>query len=461
MKLFRHGALLLIAGTLISTPVYAQFEGLSMMRMGAWEVDFSGNVNGFATFIDCDDENNGRVAGGLACGSNGNDREESNFQTGLLPSWLNFYAGTVTDSGVKTAVHLSFQPGIDSSSPFGGPLDGALGLNAANFRQVFLTMGTDTMGTFKIGRDLGVFGGNAILEDMTLLGVGTVSDLTIRGGNTTLGRIGVGYLYADWKSQIQYTSPNWDGFSFTAAVADPWGVDSLAAAIDPIADANNPGRIGNPYSASNEYQENDTYGFEAKVNYAFDGDSVSGHAWASYIQQEIDFSQDLDSILVGTVTFTGNDSADADGFDVGAKLVFGGLDLVGYYYDGEGIGTTGFLLDGIDACGDERDSDGYYFQARYRMPGVGTLLGVSFGESTLDETEYDEANLADARSAAGIAAGRTYDLVDTTESWIIGAYHPIGEALNLVVEYTETEAESHSGNEAEESSFAIGAIMFF
>ena len=451
MKLFRHGALLLIAGTLISSPVYAQFEGLSMMRMGAWEVDFSGNVNGFVTFIDCDDKGDGVVAAGLACGSNGNDRDVNNIQTGLLPSWLNFYAGTVTDSGVKTAVHLSFQPGIDSSSPFGGPLDGALGLNASNFRQVFLTMGTDTMGTLKVGRDLGVFGGNAILEDMTLLGVGTVSDLAARGGNTTLGRIGVGYLYADWKSQIQYTSPNWDGFSFTTAVVDPWGVDTLTAAIEGP-------RVGNPYSASNENQEGDTYGFEAKVNYAFDGDSVSGHAWASYIQQEIDFSQDLDSQLVGTVTFTGNDSADADGFDVGAKLVFGGLDLVGYYYDGEGIGTTGFLLDGVDACGDERDSDGYYFQARYRMPGVGTLLGVSFGESALDETEYDEANRIDARGSNG---ARTYDLVDTTESWIIGVYHPIGEALNLVAEYTETEAESHSGNEAEESSFAIGAIMFF
>ena len=312
-------------------------------------------------------------------------------------------------------------------------------------------MGTDTMGTFKVGRDLGIFGGNAILEDMTLLGVGTVSDLATRGGNTTLGRIGVGYLYADWKSQIQYTSPNWDGFSFTAAVVDPWGVDTLTAAIEGP-------RVGNPYSASNENQEGDTYGFEAKVNYAFDGDSVSGHAWASYIQQEIDFSQNLDSVVVGTVTFTGNDSADADGFDVGAKVAFGGLDLVGYYYDGEGIGTTGFLLDGIDACGDERDSDGYYFQARYRMPGVGTLLGVSFGESTLDETEYDEANRIDARGSNG---ARTYDLVDTTESWIIGVYHPIGEALNLVAEYTETEAESHSGNEAEESSFAIGAIMFF
>ena len=228
MKLFKHGALLLLASTLISTPVYAQFEGLSMMRMGAWDVDFSGNVNGFATFLDCDAKGDGVVAGGLACGSNGNDRDVNNIQTGLLPSWLNFYAATVTDSGVKTAVHLSFQPGIDSNSPFGGPLDGALGINAANFRQVFLTMGTDTMGTLKIGRDLGVFGGNAILEDMTLLGVGTVSDLAARGGNTTLGRIGVGYLYADWKSQIQYTSPNWDGFSFTAALVDPWGVDSIA-----------------------------------------------------------------------------------------------------------------------------------------------------------------------------------------------------------------------------------------
>ena len=162
-----------------------------------------------------------------------------------------------------------------------------------------------------------------------------------------------------------------------------------------------------------------------------------------------------------TLHFAGDDSADADGFDFGAKVAFGSFDLVGYYYDGEGIGTTSFLLDGIDAVGDERDSDGYYFQARYRMPGVGTLLGVSFGESTLEESDYDEANLADARSTAGIAAGRTYDLVDSSESWVVGIYHPIGEALNLVAEYTETEAESHSGNEAEESSFALGAIMFF
>ena len=64
-------------------------------------------------------------------------------------------------------------------------------------------------------------------------------------------------------------------FSFTTAVVDPWGVDTLTAAIEGSASREI------HYSASNENQEGDTYGFEAKVNYAFDGDSVSGHAWAS------------------------------------------------------------------------------------------------------------------------------------------------------------------------------------
>ena len=44
---------------------------------------------------------------------------------------------------------------------------------------------------------------------------------------------------------------------------------------------------------------------------------------------------------------------------------------------------------------------------------------------------------------------------------VIGLYHPIGEALNLVVEYTETEAKAHNGNDSDEEVLAIGAIMFF
>ncbi len=473
-KQLKNLCLAVLVGMFVNTAVFADaFEGLSMMRMGAWDVDFSGNVNGFATIISCDaPSGGGQVAHGLACGSDGvDDDDTNNVQTGLLPSWFNFSAATLTDSGIKTGVHLSFQPGIDTASPFGGPLDAALGLNASNFRQVFLTWGSDSMGTFKIGRDLGLFGSDAILSDMTLLGVGTVSDLTQRGGNTTLGRIGIGYLYADWKSQVQYKSPNLNGFSFTAALVDPWGADSLAngtGACGPekefVLDPET-GKIegGNKCSYSATHgngQEGDTYGFEAKVNYNTELEGSSLALWASYIRQEVDFGDaEVEDPRDPNKTIRLR-SPDADGFDVGAKLAFGGFDVVGYYYDGEGIGSTGFLLDGIDAVGEERDSNGYYFQARYRMPTTGTLFGFSYGESTLDESGYDEWMRTKLDSNM-MRVNPGYSLLDSNESWIVGVYHPIGEALNLVAEYTSTEAESHDGNEAEEDVFALGAIMFF
>jgi len=357
-------------------------------------------------------------------------------------------AATVTDEGIKTGIHISFQPGVDSNSLHGGN-DSALGLNSSNFRQVFLTFGNENMGTFKIGRDLGIYGSDAILTDMTLRGVGAGAGGG--GGNTTLGRIGVGYLYADWKSQLQYTSPNINGFTLTAGLMDTWSTngtcESASSAIT---------RSGAAVSDTNPTigQAGDNFGFEAKVNYAFDnGAGTSGLLWASYIQQDVDFDEALPGRnadgTADNATRSG-DGGDASGYDVGFKFAVHDFDLVGYYYDGEGIGTTGFLLDAFDLAGEERDSDGYYVQARYRLP-MGTLLGVSVGESNLDETNLDET-----RRAAGNST-----LVETNESWIVGLYHPVGEALNLVIEYTDTESEAHNGNDADDESLAIGAIMFF
>ena len=459
MKHAKIAVAVLLGSLLTTAPAFAAFEGLSMMRMGAWEVDFSGNVNAFVTDTECNSDANGAVGGGLACGSSPTDdgRDFHNIRTGLLPSWFNMSAATLTDEGIKTGIHISFQPGADSNTALSvGGNDGALGLNSANFRQVFLTFGNENMGTFKIGRDLGVYGSDAILNDMTLLGVG--SGAGNGGGNTTLGRIGVGYLYADWKSQLQYTSPNINGFTLTAALVDTWGTGSFAGAA---------GNNGTPNDATDDIphsatgnQAGDNFGFEAKVNYAFDnGAGTSGLLWASYIQQDVDFDQALSGrnadgrATMTSPAFAGDDGGDARGYDVGFKVAVHDFDLVGYYYDGEGIGTTSFLLDAFDPVGDERDADGFYVQARYRMP-MGTLLGVSVGESNLDETTYDEARRANNTNGGGT-------LVETNESWIVGLYHPVGEALNLVIEYTDTESEAHNGNEADDESLAIGAIMFF
>jgi len=448
MKHAKLAVAVLLGSLLTTAPAFAAFEGLSMMRMGAWEVDFSGNVNAFVTDTECNSESaTAAVGGGLACGSSPSDdgRDYHNIRTGLLPSWFNMSAATVTDEGIKTGIHISFQPGADSNTALSaGGNDGALGLNSSNFRQVFLTFGSESMGTFKIGRDLGIYASDAILNDMTLLGVG--SGAGDRGGNTTLGRIGVGYLYADWKSQLQYTSPNMNGFTFTAGLMDTWGAVNFAG-----------GEADTPLSASGS-QANDNFGFEAKVNYAFDnGAGTSGSLWASYIQQDVDFDSGVIVARADTgaagAGFSPDDSGEARGYDVGFKVAVHDFDLVGYYYDGEGIGSTGFLLDAFDAVGDERDSDGYYVQARYRMP-MGTLLGISVGESNLDETTYDEARRANGTNGGG-------SLVETNESWIVGLYHPVGEALNLVIEYTDTESEAHNGNEADDDTLAIGAIMFF
>ncbi len=393
-----------------------------MMDVGEWKVEFSGNVNGFVSDVKCD-AGAGPVLGGLACGSNGSDYDANNIRTGLLPSWFGFHAER-TEENTKYGITIGFQPGIDGNTGIsGGPIDGGLGLNASNFRQVFLEFSGTNWGGIKIGRDLGIFGSDGILSDMTLLGVGTVSDLTASGGNTSLGRIGVGYLYADWKGQVQYSSPKWNGFSFNVALVDPWGLVNLS---------------GVSRDAGSFAQEGSTYGFEGKVTYAWEGD-FSGKVWASFINQSLN-TTNPDPI--------GDPLSDQDatGFDVGAKVGFSGFELVGYYYSGDGIGSTGFLFDAVDADGNTRDSDGMYVQATYKLPGPGTKIGLSWGESNLDR---------------GPADPDTTSLFKTNESIVFGVYHPLTSALHLVAEYTRTESTAHNGNKAKESAIAIGAILFY
>jgi hypothetical protein len=139
-------------------------------------------------------------------------------------------------------------------------------------------------------------------------------------------------------------------------------------------------------------------------------------------------------------------SEDALGYDVGAKVGIAGFEAVAYYYQGEGIGTTGFLFDAVDLAGNARDSDGFYVQATFKLPGIGTKIGASVGESNLDRGPADLPTSA---------------LVAKNESIVVGVYHPLTSFLNLVAEYTLTESTAHNGAEAEETAIAIGAILFY
>ena len=144
------------------------------------------------------------AAGGLA-NTKGNDDTAASINTGLLPSWLGFTA-TTRQNDLDTSVTISFQPGAGVTAALKVVV-------VLKNRQAFLTFGDKSWGSVKVGKDLGIFGSTAILNDMTLLGVGSQVLVRCWWYNNTLGRIGTGYLYADWNGQIAYTTPNMNGLS--------------------------------------------------------------------------------------------------------------------------------------------------------------------------------------------------------------------------------------------------------
>ena len=379
---------------------------------GEWTVDMNGNVNAFAIMSSADDNN--AIAGGLAGTNGGNDKDSAGINAGLLPSWLGFTA-TTRQNDLDTSVTISFQPGAGGT----GNLQGGNSANAeTENRQAFLTFGDKSWGSVKVGKDLGIFGSTAILNDMTLLGVGAGS--ATAGNTTTLGRIGTGYVYADWIGQIAYTTPNMNGLSLTLGVMQPWNADNSVGSTD-------------------------EFGFQGQGSFSWTGD-FAGKVWAGFFTQEVTNINSTISEVNGDISDGQSDRATA--FEAGVSTSIYNINLVAYAYSGEGVGTTALLSQGFDTAGQARDSDGGYVQATYVIP-TGTKLGVSYGVSNLDD------------NAADTALGALNSLVEENKMLTIGAYHPLTKHLNLVAEFSNVEAESHNGLSNEEDRISLGAILFF
>jgi len=363
---------------------------------GDWTLDVNGNVNVYATFYDYDDLQSNTVTGGLAgvADASGEDRGQS-INTGLLPAWLGF-TGTTRQNDVDVSFTISMQPNVSDNTANSGDTGQPL------WRQAFLTFGDKSWGTVKMGKDLGIFAGQAILNDMTLLGVGSASGGSgTSGAATSLGGIGTGYIYPAWKGQVTYSTPNMNGFSAMVGIT-------------------------NPNNGTNTTLNQDRFGLEAQLQYEF----AAGKVWMSGASYK--------AKTAAAVEY------DAEAIDLGAALNFGNVGLVAYYYNGDGAGTTVFHGSGATSSGATRDSDGGYVQATYVIPS-GTKLGVSYGVSKLDEAS-GESNAS---------------LLDENKRWTVGAYHPLTKHLNLVAEYNHNEAESQGGTDNETNSLSLGAILFF
>jgi predicted porin len=392
---------------------------------GDWTLDVGGVVNAYYTSTRQTGDfkgGSGNVLGGSNASNNGT---ESNITTGLLPNYLSV-SGKSRQNDLDIAFTISINPGASTTRA------GIQGSNQEN-RQAFLTIGDASWGSVKLGKDLGIYASDAILNDMTLLGVGSGAGL-LAGNTTTLGRIGTGFMYADWKSQIAYTSPNWNGFQFTAGVTQAWNAtyanqfssDAVMAAVNPFGSATSTGRGGAAPAV------------EAKASYSWTGD-VAGKVWVSAIQQKVS------GLKNGDLERIGSDSA--MGWDVGANVNAAGFGLTGYYGQGKGMGTTLQLRDGFDNNGKRRDSRDYYVQATYALP-TATKLGVSYGRSKLEGNSSETVGL--------IAGGQDYE----NTMWTVGAYHPLTKSMNLVAEYSDVKTEI-ANLDGKSKTVSLGAILFF
>ncbi|GGZ05302.1 hypothetical protein GCM10011614_20300 [Novosphingobium colocasiae] len=396
------------AGLDLSKMVKMTDSGIGL-QVGPATIKFAGSVNGFYVHDNPDTPSaTTSVVGGVASVGGKNS---SAVRNGLLPGFLTVSV-TSQQEGWDVGAFFGMYPGINSTAwgtlgANNGGQPTALATAGIDFRQTYLTFGRKNVGTFKIGRDIGLFGSEGILNDITLLSSGTPGG-NVAPGNTTLGRIGVGYIYTDFQPQITYTSPNFSGVQASVGVFQP-----LQSLTGPAQSGSSPG-------------------FQGKLTYDGKLAGVGTRFWVSGVTQKHD--------IVTGGSYTGQ------GIDAGGKVTAGPIAVTGYYYTAKGLGTTVLGLFDTDAVGNPRKSNGFYAQALATFGKIG--VGGSYGESSL---KY--ANAADAAANP--------DLVKVNSSYVGQLRYNLTSWVTLIGEYVHSKAKAHSGNQASSDAMALGGILFF
>jgi len=370
-----------------------------------WEVSYGGFINLFYNQTEFNYDS-------------GRTEDSAHLNEGLLPAFHTMTVKTPEVNGLRGTGQITFA--VDSSSPKTTRLNkpGLLGDSSIDMREVFFNVEGD-FGTVSAGRTLSLFQRQAILKDMTLFGVGALAGPD--GGGTALGRIGFGYVYPDFRTPFTYKTPDINGFNLELGIFDPQ----------------------EPAASTGVGFETDTPQFQAEATYTTPFEGGSFNMWAGLLWQEM--TVDANSGLVAT-----SSNVESMGWNIGVDLTFQGFNVVGSYYDGEGLGSqlfnTGIGGDGftcsvaLDTC-QEADNDGYYVQGSYTFNGK-TKIGVSYGESTQD---------ADALNPS-----------IENQMWTVGVYHDVNSWLKVIAEYNDYDSQngpvfgSYHG-----SGFSVGGFLLW
>jgi len=316
---------------LTSAGVFASSQalaGVSLESDGGWSTDIYGSVPVFVVYTDNDDAEKGfRV------------------QSGFNPANINFsVSAPEMESGITVSGHFQIDTHLQGS---GVQNNGLFESRIANIKV------SGDFGTLTFGKDFGVFNSSAIGDLSSQRGVGWLG-----GGadtaNATGGRIGTGYVYANFNPQVKFTSKDYNGLSFKIAMINP----------------------EEPQDAS---VETDSPRLEAQVNYSMPIESGALSVWSGLFQQ--------------AVSVTGENAFDYDmqGYDIGANIELAGFGLTLNYTDTTGIGADGLYGGTIEDA--DVDATQWYVETYYTFGKY--TVGASYGEGSQDAREADaESGLA-------------------------------------------------------------------
>jgi len=397
------GAAGVALATVYAAPVDAKVTLMADEPSG-WQFSVDGNVNAFYVYSSGKAANFGADGGATRTSSDDN----TVIQTGLLPAKFGFGVQGPASNGVQLRGYFGLYPQIQNAgtkTARGAQID---------MREIYAAASGD-FGEVLFGRTLSLFQRNAIVQDMTLFGVGATGN-NVGNGGTTLGRIGFGYVYPDFNASFRYTTPSYNGTTLSAGLYNPSQIRSTTDGANTAFTANGA----------------DFPRVEAELNINLSQISEGSNLAISGMYQEAENAGELE----------------AEGIHVGGTIVGGPAALTAHYYNGECLGITLQMdLSATSADGVCRDADGYYVQGTYSY-GAGKV-GVSWGGSYQDQ--------------AGSDTGTAYDEKEAQEMWTVGVYHNASPEWLWVAEYSHVEEEwydSDAGDEDGESDiFSVG--MFY
>jgi hypothetical protein len=410
-----------------------------LMSQEGWEVSFDGAANAF--IMQNSGTNAPTTAGGATvafdttAGIVNARNSETSIVTGLLPNVWGMTLKAPTANGLDMSARLGLYTHMN-----GG--ENALGNGEINIRETSGSI-AGSFGSVLVGRSLGIHQSNAILNDMLLFGVG--AGASAGNNNTTLGRIGVGYLYTDFQPQVSWTLPELgNGFAAKVGVFDPKDVAADTAA-NSATDHSAP-RVEAQITWNGDFLQTGV-----GVNLWVDGTyQYTGRTLAETQSRQAAAGVDRE-----------HDHVESAGVGFGTKLSYDGFSLVATGFWASGLGMRGqhsvlpirqvnnavaATTGALDDDGKERKSYGGYLQGTFDF-GQGTNVGYSYGGNYMTMTGSDMNNLGTSNA-------------NTMHSGMI--WHNVTDNFRLIAEGGYAEKSWYLADDDQEDTFGgVGAFFFW